>query len=65
LKVTAIYEEIFENNQHAELSKKVLEQGDIGRTLINLAKEPFYKHESGRPIRHGYMSTVIKLSNLI
>jgi hypothetical protein len=42
-----------------------LASGDIGRTLLNLAKESFYKHESQRTIRHGYMASVIKLANLI
>lgn len=65
LKVIAIYEEIFENNDTAQHRKQLLSNSQLCETLIKLAEEPNYKHESNRNFRFGYMAAVIKLANFV
>lgn len=65
LKVLMIYEEIFESTQTSLYRKLLLENSKIAETLIHLAKEVNYTHESERHFRHGYMAAVIKLGNFL
>ena len=64
LKVIAMFEEIFENGT-SEFKQQALTKSRIVDTLVKLGGESGFNHNSNRRIRHGHMSIVIKISNLI
>ena len=50
-------------SDHKEFRSAALANSQIGETMIKLAKQANFEHPSKRPIRHGYMATVIKIAN--
>ena len=66
LKVIHLFEDIIGNSDHREFRTEVLTSSKIGELLMNLAKVSNYTHiDSQRPIRHGYMATVVKIANAL
>ena len=62
MKINTIFEEILKN-QEARVS--IVKNSGILEKLIEMGDEPEFKFPSDRPQRHGYMSFVISLSNII
>lgn len=54
-----------ETVEDKEFKEKVLASGNIGQTLITLAKSSNFEHPSKRPIRNGFMAAVTKIANLL
>lgn len=64
LKVQVMFEDILESD-NAAFKSSVLQKTDIGMTLLKLSEEKKFAFSSTREIRHGAMSFVIKLANLL
>lgn len=65
LRIIQIFEEVIKNSDHREFRTEVLTSSKIGEILVELGKKTMYTHKSERPIRHGYMATVIKIANML
>ena len=64
LKVISLYEDLV-SSSNSEFLRTALASSNIGETLISLGAKNNFEYQSNRPIRHGYMSVVIKIANAI
>ena len=63
LKVINLFEEVLNSCQNAEFKAAVLEGSGIGKAIVEMAENPTYETEGGKPVRHGYMAVVIDIAN--
>jgi len=63
LKVMNLFTEVIEKSDNETFRRNFLETSGIAAALVEMGGQAWFKMESGRLIRNGFMNLVVQISN--